>query len=119
MRYVLLIQMDEKVMEGVKPEDMGPMLDAWYKYTDDMQKSGAWLAGNALQPSATATTVRVKNEKTITTDGPYAEVKEQLGGFYMIEEEHLDKAIEWAAKLPHMVAGGAVEVRPVMEFPDH
>jgi len=70
------------------------------------------LAGEALQPTATATTVRVQRDKTITTDGPYAEVKEQLGGFYMIEAENLDQAIEWAAKMPHMAGGGAVEVRP-------
>ena len=119
MKYVLLIQMDEKAMEGVSPEDMGPILDAWYKYTNDMQKSGVWIDGNALQPSATATTVRVQRDKVLTTDGPYAAVKEQLGGYYMINAENLDHAIEWAAKMPHMAGGGAVEVRPVMVFPDH
>ena len=118
MKYILLIQNDEKAMESKSPEEMGPIMDAWYKYTDDMQKSGAWLAGDALQPSATATTVRVKQDRTLTTDGPYAEVKEQLGGFYMINAENLDQAIEWAAKKPHMAGGGAVEIRPVMEFPD-
>jgi len=80
MRYILLIQIDEKVMEDMSPEDMAPVMDAWYKYTDDLQKSGVWLAGEALQPTTTATTVRVQQDKTITTDGPYAEVKEQLGG---------------------------------------
>ena len=80
MRYVLLIQIDEKGMEGKSPEEMAPVLDAWHKYTDDLQKSGKLLAGEALQPTATATTVRVQRDKTITTDGPYAEVKEQLGG---------------------------------------
>ena len=118
MRYILLIQIDEKAMEGKSQEEMGPIMDAWYQYTDDLQKSGAWLAGDALQPSATATTVRVQQDRTLTTDGPYAEVKEQLGGFYMINADNLDKAIEWAAKMPHMAGGGAVEVRPVMEFPD-
>ena len=80
MRYILLIQIDEKVMEDMSPEDMAPVMDAWYKYTDDLQKSGVWLAGEALQPTTTATTVRVQQDKTITTDGPYAEVKEQWGG---------------------------------------
>ena len=119
MRYLLLIQIDEKGTEDKSPEEMAPVMDAWYKYTDDLQKSGAWLAGEALQPTATATTVRVQRDRTLTTDGPYAEVKEQLGGFYMIEAENLDQAIEWAAKMPHMAGGGAVEVRPIMEFPDH
>ncbi len=119
MRYLLLIQIDEKGMEGKSPEELGPVMDAWNKYTDDLQKSGAFLAGEALQPTATATTVRVQRDKTLTTDGPYAEVKEQLGGFFMIDSENLDQAIEWAAKMPHMFEGGAVEVRPIMEFPDH
>ena len=118
MKYVLLIQMDEKAKEGVSQEQMAPILDAWYQYTDDMQKSGVWLGGDALQPSVTATTVRVQGDKTLTTDGPYAEVKEQLGGFYMINAENLDQTIKWAAKMPHMAGDGAVEVRPVMEFPE-
>ena len=118
MRYILLIHIDEKAMEDMSPEDMAPVMDAWYQYTDDLQKSGTWLAGDALQPTSTATTVRVRQGKTLVTDGPYAETKEQLGGFYIIDAENLDNAMEWAAKMPHMAGGGAVEVRPVMEFPD-
>jgi len=119
VRYTLLIHLDERAMEGKPPEEMAPVLDAWYQYTSALQSSKTWLAGEALQPTSAATTVRVQGDRTIVTDGPYAETKEQLGGFYMIEAENLDQAIEWAAKMPHMAGGGAVEVRPVMEFPDH
>jgi hypothetical protein len=119
LRYTLLIHLDERAMEGKSPEEMAPVLDAWYQYTSALQSSKTWLAGEALQPTSTATTVRVQGDRTIVTDGPYAETKEQLGGFYMIEAENLDQAIEWAAKMPHMAGGGAVEVRPVMEVPDH
>ena len=119
MRYILLIHIDEKAMEDKLPEEMAPVMDAWFKYTDALQSSGTWLAGEALQPTSTATTVRVQRDRTLTTDGPYAETKEQLGGFYMIDAENLDQAIEWAAKMPHMAGGGAVEVRPIMELESH
>ena len=117
MRYLLLIYNNERAIEGIPQEQMAAELDKWYGYTDALQKSGAWLGGEALQPTSTATTVRVEREKTLTIDGPFAETKEQLGGFYMIEASDLDVAVEWAAKMPHMTQGGTVEVRPIMEFP--
>ncbi len=119
VRYILLIHLDERAMEDKSPEEMAPVMDAWYQYGNALQSSKTRLAGEALQPTSAATTVRVQGDRTIVTDGPYAETKEQLGGFYMIDVENLDQAIEWAAKMPHMAGGGAVEVRPVMEFPDH
>ena len=74
------------------------------------------LGGGALQPTSTATAVRATESRTLTSDGPFAETKEQLGGYYVIEANDLDEAIEWAAKMPHIAGGGTVEVRPIMEF---
>ena len=74
------------------------------------------LGGEALMPTATATTVRGKGGRTLISDGPFAETKEQLGGYYLIEAADLDEAIAWATKMPHMPDGGTVEVRPIMEF---
>lgn len=119
MRYLLLIYDNEKVMEGKSQEEMAARLDAWFKYTDALQKSGRMLGGEALQPTSTATAVRVKRDRTITTDGPFAETKEQLGGYYVINAGDLDEAVEWAAKMPHVLTGGSVEIRPIMEFPNH
>jgi len=116
MRYILLIYDDEKAMAAKSQAEMAAQLDAWFKYTQALQQSGKMLGGEALKPTPTATTVRVREGRTLTTDGPFAETKEQLGGYYMINAEDIDEAIEWAAKMPHTARGGAVEVRPVMEF---
>jgi hypothetical protein len=115
MRYLMLIYDDEKAMAGKSQEEMGAIMGSWFEYTDTLRKSGKMLGGEALQPTSTATTVRVKDGKSLTTDGPFAETKEQLGGFYMIEAKDLDEAIDWAARMPHL-GGGSVEVRPIMEF---
>ncbi len=92
-------------------EDMKP----WFDYTNEMQESGAHLGGEPLQPSVTATTVRNRDGETLTTDGPFAETKEVLGGFYMVDVDDLDAALEWSAKCPG-ATGGTMEVRPVAEF---
>ncbi len=117
MRYLCLIYADEKTHspENMSEEAMGAIMEAYEKYTVELQGAGAMLAGEALQPTATATTVQVRNGSTLTTDGPFAETKEQLGGFYMIEAKDLDEAIAWAAKIPS-ATGGSIEVRPIMEF---
>ena len=111
MRYMLLIYDNEQAMMGKSPEEMSTIMDAWFKITDDLQKSGKMLAGDALQPTATATTVRANDSGRVTFDGPFAETKEQLGGYYILEADDLDEAIEWAGKLPHVPSGGSVEVR--------
>ena len=85
------------------------------KFTEDVQKKNLMLGSNALQPVATATTVRVRGGKTETTDGPFAETKEQLGGYYLLDCKDLDQAIEYAARIPS-AKNGSVEVRPVMQF---
>ena len=90
-------------------------MEAYGKYAEELQGAGAMLAGEALQPTTTATTVQVRNGRTLTTDGPFAETKEQLGGFFMIEAKDLDEAIAWAAKIPSATSG-SIEVRPIMEF---
>jgi hypothetical protein len=90
-------------------------MQRWFEYTNDLQAAGAMKAGDALQMPDTATTVRVRDGETLLTDGPFAETKEILGGFYIIDVEDLDTALGWAAKMPN-IAYGSVEVRPVMTF---
>jgi hypothetical protein len=115
MQYMLLIYGDESTWQGRGDEERNEVLQAYGAYTQELQKAGAMRAGDALQPTQTATTVRVQDSETLTTDGPFAETKEQLGGYYLIEAESLDDAIEWAAKCP-AAREGSVEVRPVMVF---
>ena len=90
-------------------------LQRWFDYTQQLQESGAMKAGDALQMPDTATTVRVRDGETLLTDGPFAETKEILGGYYLIDVEDLDAALRWAAKMPN-IEYGAVEARPVMTF---
>ena len=87
----------------------------YFGFTEGIKKSGHYLGGNALQPVQTATTVRVRNGKVSTTDGPFAETQEQLGGYYLIEAKDLNDAIQVAAKIPSSRIG-SIEVRPIMEF---
>ena len=87
----------------------------WYAYTKAIKDSGVHQAGEALQPSQTATTVRLKGDERVVTDGPFAETREVLGGFYLIDVPDLDTALDWAARCP-AAKYGSMEVRPVMEF---
>ena len=118
MRYLCLIYLEEEAHARMSEAEMGAMMEAYGKYSEELQQAGHMLAGEALQPTTTATTVRVRDGRTLTTDGPFAETKEQLGGFYMIEAKDLDEAIEWAAKIPSSL-DGSIEVRPIMEFGEH
>jgi len=115
MRYLLLIYTSEAQDAQATPEQMEAVMGAYYAFTKELTDSGKNRGGEALQPIATATTVRVRNGKTVTTDGPFAETKEQLGGYYMVDADNLDEAIAWAAKIPGAQIG-SIEVRPVMEF---
>ena len=110
MRYLLLIYDDEKNAD-MSPEAMAK----WEAFTNEVTEAGVREDGRALQPVSTATTVRVRNGEIVTTDGPFAETKEQLGGFYLLNCENLDEAIAYAAKIPSAPVG-SIEVRPVMEF---
>ena len=115
MRYMLLIYGDESQMASMTEEQMGQMMEAYNKFTADFEASGKMIGGDALQPTPTATVVRVRDGKTVTTDGPYAETKEALGGYYAIDAADLDEAIAWAARIPG-AQDGSIEVRPIMEF---
>src|SRR5262249_52974031 len=97
MQYLLLIYGDEKAGADMSKEAMDAVMGAYMAYTEDMEKSGQMRGGEALHPTSSATTVRVQNGKTITTHGPFAETKEQLGGYYLVDCNNLDEAIEWAA----------------------
>ena len=116
MRYLLLIYGDEARRQSPPPEEMEATLKPWWEYTEWLKEKGWYLAGDALQPTATATTVRERDGKAITTDGPFAETKEQLGGYYMIECDDLDQAIEAASRMPALERA-SIEVRPIQEFP--
>jgi hypothetical protein len=115
MKYVLTIYADERGFESATPEQMKQVTDAYDAFSKEVRDKGIFLGGEGLQPTSTATTVRVRDGETLTTDGPFAETKEQLNGFYLLECNDLDEAIEWAAKIPG-AARGSVEVRPVLDY---
>ena len=116
MEYLLLIHNASDAAES-SDEDRQAMFAAFGKYTERLRVAGALLAGDPLQPPETATTVRGQGGEIVTTDGPYAETKEVLGGYYKIQADSLDEAIEWARQIPSISRGDAVEVRPVMPVP--
>lgn len=111
MRYLILIYEAESEMGQPDEAEM----QKWFEYTERLRHADALRGGEALQPTSTATTVRVRDGKTILTDGPFAETKEQLGGFYLVECADLDEALRWAAEIPS-AGRGPVEVRPVVDF---
>jgi hypothetical protein len=114
MRYLLLIYGEEPA--DAVPEDlMKAELDAYDEFTRDIRERGIFEAGEALHPTSAATTVRVRDGKTLTTDGPFAETKEKLGGFYLVDARDLDEATELAARIPG-ATHGSIEVRPIWEF---
>ena len=116
MQYMLLIYNNESMMKNAGPGERDAMFKAYAEFTQAIVSSGHMKAGDALQPTSTATTVRVRDGKTLSTDGPFAETKEQLGGYYLIEARDLDEATKIAARIPG-ARSGAIEVRPVMELP--
>ena len=118
MRYIALIYLDEKLNPAPGSPEMEKLMADYYAYGDEVTRRGAFKAGDALMPVAMATTVRVRDGKTLTTDGPFAETKEQLGGYYVLNCKDLDEAIELAAKIPN-ARDGSIEVRPLMEFDEH
>jgi len=106
MEYLLTFYHEEKAMAIMSQEEMGSVMAEWTKFDEQVRKAVKVLAAKPLQPTATATTVRSKDGTVITSDGPFAETKEQLGGFYLIDAEDLDVAIEWAGKMASMPDGG-------------
>ena len=117
MQYALLIYTQEATEEPA-PEEIAAQIEAYDAFTKHVVERGAMKAGEALQPTATATTVRVRDGRTISTDGPFAETKEVLGGFYLVEAADLDEAIGYAAMIPS-ATHGSIEVRPIVDFGEH
>jgi hypothetical protein len=116
MQYLLLIYNDEETWQRMPDEERGKIVQEYFALTDDLRERGAYVGGNPLQPTATATTVRVRDGEQLVTDGPFAETKEQLGGYFLVEAESIDEAIEYAGRIPG-ARHGSVEVRPIMEVP--
>lgn len=116
MQYMLMLWLDESGYADVTPEQMAAQSERFGAYTEELRSAGVMVSGEGLQPSSTTTTVRVEGGERVLTDGPYAETKEQVGGFYVIDCENLDQAIEWAAKVPTALDGRPVEVRPVIDY---
>ena len=115
MQYLLLIYTNEAKLINMTPEDRQKVSAEYGAYTQSIVQSGNFKAGDGLQPTTTATTVRVREGKTLTTDGPFAETREQLGGYYLVEAKDLDTAIALAARIPE-AKEGSIEVRPVMIY---
>ena len=115
MKYLCLIYDAEKTMATMPKPEADAFMAEYFTYTEGIRKSGHYVAGEALQPVSTATTIRKRNGKVSTTDGPFAETKEQLGGFYLIEARDLNDAIQVAGRIPS-VRTGSIEVRPVVDF---
>ena len=111
MKYICLIYADE-ALQAQQGEELWK---AYAAFGDEVSAAGKFVAGDPLEASSTATVVRVRDGQTLTTDGPYAETKEQIGGYYIFECDDLDDAVEWASKIPSAKTGG-VEVRPLAKM---
>jgi len=115
MKYLVMIYANEADEAKMTPADIDPILQAYGAYTEALTKSGVLLGKNRLRPSSEATSVRVKGGKTEVLNGPYAETREQLGGYYLIDVPDLDAALSWAARCPSSSVG-TIEVRPIWEM---
>ena len=116
MQYMLLIYDDESKRGEASEAERNAVMGEYMAYTEALRNSGKLVAGDALQPTGTAKSVRVRDGELGTTDGPFAETKEQLGGYYLIDVDSEDEALEWASKIPG-ARYGTIEVRPVVVFP--
>lgn len=112
MQYMLLIYDDERAAEAVPREEMTEIINAYMAYTQALRDAKVWVASNRLRPTTAATTVRIKDGQTKVLDGPFAETKEQLGGYYLIDVPDLDAALSWAGRCPG-ARYGSIEVRPI------
>ena len=115
MKYMLLLIGDEDQWQNLSEDEIGEALKAYEDYGRQVMDAGVFVAGEGLQPSGTATTLRVVDGERLLTDGPFAETKEQLGGFYVLDCKDLDEALDWAEKCP-AAAVGTIEIRPVMDY---
>ncbi|HEX3622729.1 MAG TPA: YciI family protein [Acidimicrobiales bacterium] len=115
MRYVLLICVDESTVGAMSPDELAEMDAGYNAFGDEMGRRGVLQGGERLRPTSDATTVRIRGGEIVTSDGPFAETKEQIGGYYIVDCEDLDQAIEVAAKLP-AARNGSIEVRPIWDM---
>ena len=116
MQYMLLIYGNERDWDQLGEAERSKVFGEFMQFTQDIVKSGNYKAGDPLEPTTTASTVRLRNGKLLTTDGPFAETKEQLGGYYLVEASNLDEALGIAARIP-AARWGSIEVRPVRKVP--
>jgi hypothetical protein len=115
MKYLAIIYNDESMYADATPEDIGRVFAAHGAFGEASREAGVFGGGEGLQPSSTATVVRVRDGERLLTDGPFAETKEQIGGYYVLECKDLDEALEWASRIPE-AQYGSIEVRPVMDY---
>jgi hypothetical protein len=115
MQYLLTIYVDEAAFSEATPEEGMRMMAAYDALTAELKEAGIFLGGEGLQATSTATTVRVRDGEPLLTDGPFAETREQLAGFYLLDCADLDEAVRWAAKIPSATRG-SIEVRPVIDY---
>ncbi|HYD80115.1 MAG TPA: YciI family protein [Paucimonas sp.] len=114
MEYMILIYGDEKAWNSLPEEKIQQIYADYGRYTEELSQAGVMRGGSELAPVHSATTVRLKDGKVVCTDGPFAETKEQLGGYYIIEVANIDEAIKWAAKCPSAQIGSSIEIRPLV-----
>jgi hypothetical protein len=117
MRYMLLIYRDEELWEKMSAQEKRAIFQEAVEFSERLRQSGVYQAGDPLHPTSTATTVRMKDGKTVMTDGPFAETKEQLGGYSIVEAKDLDEAISIAARHPLLRVAFSIEVRPIRVGP--
>src|SRR4051794_386311 len=113
MQYMCLIYDDEQVFHNLPDDERNQVYGDYGTFTESIREAGSYVAGDALQPTSTATTVRIRDGKTLVTDGPFAETKEQLGGYYLVEAKDMDEALKIAERIPS-ARYGSIEVRPVV-----
>jgi hypothetical protein len=116
MQYMLLIYDDPAVWAAMPEEESNAYYAEYMAFSQALRDSGKFVAGDQLQPTSTATSIRIRKGETLTTDGPFTETKEVLGGYYLITADSLDEALEWGAKVPSSKVG-TIEVRPIVEYP--
>src|SRR5687768_2835011 len=115
MKYLFTLYGDESAYETQTPEDGAAEMAAYERFDTEAKAAGILIGGEALEPTTSATTLRLKGGERVVTDGPFAETKEQLGGYYILDCKDLDEALEWAAKIP-AAQNGSVEIRPIMDL---
>jgi hypothetical protein len=113
VEYMLLIYTNEEAWTRLSDEERAPIIQEYFALTNELREKGRYVAGAPLQPTASANTVRIRDGERVVTDGPFAETKEQLGGYFLVDAESVEEALEWAAKIP-AARYGSIEVRPVL-----